>query len=323
MNKLKNLLEFNVNSYITNDKVAKHIDLQSKTEEYDCVTFGVETDSGKVIKVYIQSDQSDDFEKALADALLDDENDLEDVFNELNQNFNIVDIVWPNDKKDDNHDKTVQDLLNNKDNKTGSESLNPNVKYESKFVELFTKKYMIESEYSTIQKSLEDDTQSTNIENNQNPSSNDIQLSGLGETIHFVLLEIGLPEKIISDNKTEIINIISKYTVNLFYDYSDRLSSLRFFKENIIRMNKYESLNESKSDDDVDISFNGQLAHYFTDKRQKQIYNLINYLGISDDIILKHGNAELFINSVINKSEYYKKTPRAYSYFLVLYKALL
>ena len=316
--KIHALLEFNVSSYY-NDDVARHIDLQSKSEEYDCVTFGVETNAGKVIKVYVQSDQADDFEKKLADSLLEKNADLEDIFNELNRDFNIVDIVWPNEKTNDNHDKTLQDLLNDKDDISGTESLNPNVKYESKLSSFLTKKYMIEAiadEISTDNKPEEQ----VKIQKNNN-DNNDIKLSGLGSSIYFVLLEIGLPEKIITDNKTEFSNIISKYTANLFYDYSDRLAALRFFKENTTRLKK--NINESIEDsEESEITFNGQLSHYFNDKRQQQIYNLINYLGITDDLIMKHGNAELFIQSVIDKGNFYKRNTRFYAYFLELYRTL-
>ena len=82
------------------------LDRSAKFDEIDTVTFGLETDDGKIIKVYVNAEQSEDFEKALADKL-GEIDDIEEVLNALAKDFEIVDVVWPEkDVNDEDEDST-------------------------------------------------------------------------------------------------------------------------------------------------------------------------------------------------------------------------
>jgi hypothetical protein len=76
-------------------KIKRAIDM----DEVDTVTFGLETDDGRIVKVYVKAEQADDFEKALAD-MLGRVDVIEDALNELSSEFEIVDVDWPDDEQD-------------------------------------------------------------------------------------------------------------------------------------------------------------------------------------------------------------------------------
>lgn len=67
------------------------------TEEIDTVAFGLETNEGEVVKVYVNAEQADDFEKAMAD-MLGQEDDIEAAIDKMAQSFDIVSVEWPEDR---------------------------------------------------------------------------------------------------------------------------------------------------------------------------------------------------------------------------------
>lgn len=84
--------------------VLNRLDRSVKLDEVDTITFGLETDDGKIVKVYVKVDQADDFEKALADKL-GQVDDIEEVLNELSKEYEIVDVEWPSEESDDDEDE--------------------------------------------------------------------------------------------------------------------------------------------------------------------------------------------------------------------------
>lgn len=67
-------------------------------EEVDTVAFGLELNDGEVVKVYVNAEQADDFEKAMAD-ILGQEDDVEDAIDKMGQTFDIVSVEWPENRK--------------------------------------------------------------------------------------------------------------------------------------------------------------------------------------------------------------------------------
>ena len=78
-------------------QIMNRLDRSVKLDEVDTITFGLETDDGKIVKVYVKVDQADDFEKALSDKL-GEIDDIEEVLNELSKEFEIVDVEWPSEE---------------------------------------------------------------------------------------------------------------------------------------------------------------------------------------------------------------------------------
>lgn len=74
--------------------IVDKLDRSVKFDEVDTITFGLETDDGKIIKVYVNAEQAEGFEKALSQKL-GEVDDIEEVLNELSKEFEIVDVEWP------------------------------------------------------------------------------------------------------------------------------------------------------------------------------------------------------------------------------------
>ena len=92
-NQLRN--NVNVGDNVTQMDVNRYLDKAHElNDEVDSIVFGMETDDGKIVKVYVNAAQADDFEKALAE-LLGQQDDLEQVINDLANKFDIVDVEWP------------------------------------------------------------------------------------------------------------------------------------------------------------------------------------------------------------------------------------
>lgn len=111
------------NSHIE-DQVIGQLDRSAKLDEVDTVTFGLETDDGKIVKVYVNAEQADEFEKALSEKL-GEIDDIEEVLNELSKDFEIIDVEWPDQPKEgEEEEEEVEDGQPETD---GSEIMNQKV----------------------------------------------------------------------------------------------------------------------------------------------------------------------------------------------------
>ena len=91
-------------SYDQQDVISKLDDAEKKAKaDKDTICFGLEDEDGGIVKVYVRSDQADDFEAALATALSaedEDENDensnaeIAEVLFNLKDKFEIVEVEW-------------------------------------------------------------------------------------------------------------------------------------------------------------------------------------------------------------------------------------
>jgi hypothetical protein len=86
VNMSDNVSQMDVNRYL--DKA------HELNDEVDSVTFGMETDDGNIVKVWVNAQEADAFEAALAE-LLGQEDDVEEVINIMADKFDIVDVEWP------------------------------------------------------------------------------------------------------------------------------------------------------------------------------------------------------------------------------------
>jgi hypothetical protein len=87
-------------------------------DEVDTVSFGLETDDGKIVKVYVAEKDAEKFEKIMSQAL-GKVDDIEEAINLASKEVDIVDVEWPDKDEDDNPDDELTD--------DGSEVLNPDV----------------------------------------------------------------------------------------------------------------------------------------------------------------------------------------------------
>lgn len=106
-----NLMRNTINSSgnVTGSDVADYIErAEELNDEVDTVPFGLETDDGKIVKVYVNAEQADKFEEAMKN-MLGLEDDIEEAINRLAGEFDIVDVVWPKSDEDVDGDGVVDD----------------------------------------------------------------------------------------------------------------------------------------------------------------------------------------------------------------------
>lgn len=85
----------NSDGEVTGSDVADYIErAEELNDEVDTVPFGLETDDGQIVKVYVNAEQADKFEEAMKN-MLGMEDDIEAAINRLTGEFDIVDVVWP------------------------------------------------------------------------------------------------------------------------------------------------------------------------------------------------------------------------------------
>lgn len=90
----------NSDGKVTGSDIANYLERAAEiNDEVDVVPFGLETDDGDIVKVYVNAEQAEGFEEALK-KLLGLEDDIEEAINKLAQEFDIVDVVWPKDKNE-------------------------------------------------------------------------------------------------------------------------------------------------------------------------------------------------------------------------------
>lgn len=88
----------NSDGEVTGSDVANYLERAAElNDEVDTVPFGLETDDGDIVKVYVNAEEADKFEEAMK-KMLGIEDDIEEAINNLAQEFDIVDVVWPKDK---------------------------------------------------------------------------------------------------------------------------------------------------------------------------------------------------------------------------------
>ena len=73
-------------------------------DEVDTVLYGLETSDGQVVKVYVNAMQAEAFEKEMK-KMLGMEDDIEDAINALASKFDIVDVIWPKEEKEEGEDE--------------------------------------------------------------------------------------------------------------------------------------------------------------------------------------------------------------------------
>jgi hypothetical protein len=95
----------NSDGEVTGSDVADYLERAAElNDEVDTVPFGLETDDGDVVKVYVNAAEAEKFEEEMK-KLLGIEDDVEEAINKLAQKFDIVDVVWPKAKEgEDNAD---------------------------------------------------------------------------------------------------------------------------------------------------------------------------------------------------------------------------
>ncbi len=85
-----------------NDKTAQDLVTQAhdRAEEIETIAFGMELDDGEIVKIFVNAEQSEQFEKALGD-MLGQEDDVEVAIEKLSDDYDIVSVEWPEERGSD------------------------------------------------------------------------------------------------------------------------------------------------------------------------------------------------------------------------------
>jgi len=113
-------IDLNEDSNDVEGEVADKLKRAAKIDEVDTITFGLETDDGKIVKVFVSAEDAEKFEKLMAD-MLGKEDNIESALNAVANEVDIVDVEWPPEEDGDADD--VDDDLDD----DGSEVLNKKV----------------------------------------------------------------------------------------------------------------------------------------------------------------------------------------------------
>ena len=155
-----------------------------KLDEVDTVTFGLETDDGKIVKVYVKAEQAEDFEKALGEKL-GEVDDIETALNQLAKDFEIVDVEWPDEAEPTNEPDTGV-------NDTGADVLNKDVYKNSKETAVMNK------ELAAEQLELGDELALSLMENTNTLESRFTTATQL--MIYHTIIDLGIPEVALARN---------------------------------------------------------------------------------------------------------------------------
>lgn len=101
----------NADGKVSGSDIANYIEkAEELNDEVDTVPFGLETDDGQIVKVYVNAEQADKFEEAMKN-MLGLEDDIEEAINRLTTEFDIVDVVWPtSDEEEEGEEDSDADL---------------------------------------------------------------------------------------------------------------------------------------------------------------------------------------------------------------------
>jgi len=216
--------------------VSDKLDRSVKIDEVDTITFGLETDDGKIVKVYVKADQAEEFEKALAEKL-GEVDDIEEVLNALSKDYEIIDVVWPDEKDDTEEEDTTED---------GSDSLDPQVYKNSKLKE------PIKAKSDTTESLTYGEQVTMNILDEDTTTSIESRMSTPTQLmIYQAIVELGIPEIALarSPYRTQILKGIRDKATELSKSAAAK-SALKVFIGKI--HNDTDSENPKDKDDSKD-----------------------------------------------------------------------
>jgi hypothetical protein len=86
----------------------KSLEKRDETSAKDTTTFGLEDDDQQIVRVSVKTEQADSFEQALQSMLVNQDEqeplDLAEILFDLKDQFDIVDVVWPDIAEDEEQD---------------------------------------------------------------------------------------------------------------------------------------------------------------------------------------------------------------------------
>jgi hypothetical protein len=148
-----------------------------QAEEVETVCFGLQQDDGEIVKVYVNVDQSEAFEAALADAL-GKKDDIEEVINDLADEYDIVSVEWPGEREGEQN--APEDTNPDSEQDGGAEDDNDNKEYQLDF-DLSNKVKSDEDDKKKPEKAKQEDDNETSEDKPEDDSDEDFGGLELGD----------------------------------------------------------------------------------------------------------------------------------------------
>ena len=227
-----------------NDDIAGQLSRAEKLDEVDTVTFGLETDDNKVVKVFVNAKDAEKFEKIMADCLGSTDS-IEDAINKAAAEVDIIDVEWPEDE-DGDEDADAED----KDTDTsddGSSALDPAV-YGKDSVEKKDKKTMAKKDDTMEGLSYGEHFSHVLTEDHGSISSR--MTTPNQQLIYQALLDLGIPELALdrSPYRSAIIKGLRIAAQELASNSPAKIA-LKAFVKGRIEDNKHSKDHELKKDE--------------------------------------------------------------------------
>lgn len=166
---------FEDHTSVTPDSIINQLNQSAKLDDVETQAYGLETDDGQIVKVYVNKTDADKFDEVMQRVLGETDN-IEDAINLIAKEVDIVDVVWPQEQTDDS---SVE----------GDESLNPEV----------YKNEIQSNEDSMIKKAQQTDEsivkQETQLDENTSLESR-FQTTNQ-KLIYHAIIALGVPEDVL------------------------------------------------------------------------------------------------------------------------------
>ena len=299
----------------TNDVHSILAGAHAEEEEVETEAFGLETDEGDIVKVYVNIKDSDGFEKALGD-MLGSEDDIETALEKLSKDFDIVDVEWPDseeeeeeeedeceecddceeceDEDEDEDDKddaeleleiSPEDLEKAAEDEEDEEEEEEKIKQEenkmSSFGQKFTQRLLATlNESTSSEKSLTEAAQKKemlfDLSDEQKELERKFQIPMQRKIIQTILL-MGFP---VAQLKTKISSL--RDSIEATHDMLvDNPQALRYFKELHKTLGQMAGAKEAAK---VEVMEAEKEAH-FSSIYQQKIYELYKMLGVPEELL--------------------------------------
>lgn len=93
--------------------IGDQIKRAEKLDNVETITFGLETDDGKIVKVFVNANDAEKFEKLMADCLGSTDS-IEDAINKAAAEVDIVDVEWPDEPDEEKEEPEGSDVMDKK-----------------------------------------------------------------------------------------------------------------------------------------------------------------------------------------------------------------
>ena len=269
MNNLKKLMrEFGYLSENTDeneviqDEVNRKLNSASNLDQIDTVTFGLETDDGLVVKVYVAEPDANKFEIAMAE-MLGSVDDIEEALNRLDKDINIVDVVWPDDidEEDSDDDFDSDEVLDKK---------------------VYSKKNLGKEEVKEFKNLTFGQMLSNNLVEGSSGSIADLLQTIPQHLVYEAIINLGVPELALdrSPYRTQIIKGIRATAAEVQKNSQMRVALKTFVKLQISDDSKKEGEKESeKIKEDLELNSTSAPPTLFL----KSLISIINLLDVTPD----------------------------------------